>query len=307
MAIRGKPAAKPAAAAAASADENVITSIHVSRAMTVSMGEFNSIKVSVGVTGSDYDEVSAKVEELLGIELEKTGEQFQSVVGGAGGDFAATGDDEGAEEAGGEEGDEETLSPDDIRGMKRNEIEALITEHSLETDVSKFPKTAKGLDALREAVVEEAFGEGGEEAEAEEDAGEEGDGAEEGADDGDISLEDIAEMDRPTLIGLIKENELDIDPKKFPKLSALRDKVVEVVGEMMEAAEAEEGGEEAEAGEEGAEDFVPYTQEDLEELTPADLKAIWADWEVPGSYPAGPPVVAKKKAIAAILKFQDGE
>lgn len=287
-----KPAAAPAEEAAS---DNVITSYSLSRAYTVNMGiDTGSVKVSAHVTGTDYDTVTTELDRVLELELEKASAGFAELTGGersVGGE-ASEEAEEGAAE-GDDEAEEGAIGPDEVNAMKRPELVALIEEHEIEIDADDYPKNAKGLTALRAAIIEAAFGEDDGEASEE---GEEGDEDATGdAEEGDIDEDTINAMERPALVALIKDNELDIDVKKYPKLSALRAAVIEYLAE-----NSDSGDEESEE----SDDSDGYTEEQLSELKLDDLKAIWGDWEIPGKFPAGPPVKVKKAAIAKILEFQ---
>lgn len=195
---------------------------------------------------------------------------------------------EGAEEG--------AITADDIRGMKRSEVLALVTEYEIGgIDADDFPNTKTGNDGLREAVIAAAGLEDEDDEEAEPEAeaeAEEGEGEE-------ITEEGIRAMKRPALIKFIADNELEIDEKKFAKLEKLADAVVAAMSsEEEEEAEPEPEAEEGEG--EG------YSQEELEAYSTDDLKAIFADpsWSL-GKFPPGPPKVAKKLAISKILKAQN--
>lgn len=160
-----------------------------------------------------------------------------------------------------------------------------------------------------------------EEDEEDEDAedDEESEDDEEADDDeeGDLTEEDIRGMDKKALIGLIDEQELDVDKKL--SLAKLRDAVIEALSEEGEDDEDEdeddadededeesedEDGEEDEDADE--EDDEPYTKEQLEELKLADLIKIADAWELEVDVKKGAELPAKKKAyIKAILKDQE--
>lgn len=276
--------------APAKEDEGEITNFTVGRSFTVSMGEFNSVKVSAMVSASTYALASEKVEEIIGIEAEKAGLQFNALVGGGEGDDdtgledpdaedTAEADDEDAAEGG---DDEPEVGPDEINAMKRPDILKLIKDNQLTTDPDDFPKTAKGLQALREAVIAEAFSD-------------------------DVTEEQIMEMDRTELIAMIEENGLAIKPKTLPKLGDLRTAVVEAMAAEAGEEDAEPDDEpEEEADEAEADDNSEgYDAEQLGAMGIPDLKAIYTEWDL-GKFPAGAPPVAKKLAIKAILAAQEG-
>lgn len=171
------------------------------------------------------------------------------------------------------------------------------------------------LDRERE-TVSESIPENGEAAteEAVEEVGEADAAEAEGAEQSDEDY--VNSLDREGLEGLIDENSegwetagADVpdysDAKAFPKnpkgLKALK---AAVLSALETAAAAEEAGEEtAEAGAE--EPQVGYTQEELEGADEADLKAIFADWDL-GEFPKGPPAKRKEKAVAMIMEAQGG-
>ena len=114
----------------------------------------------------------------------------------------------------------------------------------------------------------------------------------------------VMEQDRETLVNLITENSLDIDPDDYADddegLNDLREMVCAT------AFPEEEAGEEA--GEEAAEESEAYTQEALEDASTDDLKEIYKAWEM-GAFPkfsnAASEKIARKTAIKAIPKTQD--
>ncbi len=139
----------------------------------------------------------------------------------------------------GESEEDGDLTEEDIRTMKKADLIQLIEDEGLDTDPSEYKKVGD----LREAVIEEAFGEDDPE-EADEPAEDEDapaddwgdfdseDKPEDAADDGDLTEEDIMAMKRDELIQLIEEEDLDTDPKKYKVLSKLRKAVVaEAFGE----------------------------------------------------------------------------
>jgi len=93
------------------------------------------------------------------------------------------------------------LDEDGVREMNRKDLIALIKEHELEVD----PKDFKKLPDLVEAVLEALFPPEESEKETEEESEEE------------LTEDAVREMDRKELIELIKEQELEIDPKEFKK------------------------------------------------------------------------------------------
>lgn len=279
-----KRATKPATPAVEEAtDDNVINSITVARGFTISRGDYNSVKVqaTVSASGPDaYETASAKLEEVLAVEIEKAGVQFNEITGAEPGDDDSGG--EGAEEVddtegsteGGEEGG---LTAEDVNGMKRADLEALITDNELAIDPDEHPKTAKGLASLKAAIIEAAFSE-----EAED----------------EITEDAINAMDRPTLVKFIKTNEIDVDPAKHSKLTALKAAVIDALAGGVEDATDPDADDATDPdATEG------YDEEALTAMGLPDLKAIYAEWEL-GAFPKGPPVKQKQLAIKAILAAQ---
>ena len=101
-----------------------------------------------------------------------------------------------------EEGEEETVDEETIRGMDRKELIEFIKDNDLGVD----PKEYKKLADLQEAVIEQI--------------------SEAGEEEG-LTSDDVMEMDSEQLIELIKENELGINPKKYKKTSELAEAVCE--------------------------------------------------------------------------------
>jgi len=171
------------------------------------------------------------------------------------------------------------------------------------------------IDSVRESFPE-FFTEPGEATEG--DVLEEGEGEEEavkGEGEEDTAAY-IQGLDRAALEELIDVNSeewsklgLDTpdytDTKAFPKKgNAGTEKLTAAVLEVVLAAEKAENGEVVEEVTEVAEEeAVGYTEEDLKASSIEDLKAIFEAWEL-GTFPPGPPALAKKKAIAAILEAQ---
>jgi hypothetical protein len=291
MAMRPRATA-PASAAKEATDDNDITSVSISRGFTVGMGDFSSIKVSALVTASTYEAATAEIDRVLALEIEKAGAQFSELAPTDGAEADDTDAPEDAEATEDAEGEAEGYSEEDIAAMTRPELVTLVEENELGLDPTDYAKNKAGLEEFKQAIIA-IMQDGAEEGDDTDDS----DGAEGDAEEA-ISEEDIMEMDRPTLVALIADNELDVDHKKLTKLSGLRAAVVEAIQALSEA-EADEP-DEAEATAEGDE----YTEEDLSALAVDDIKAIWTDWEIPGKYPPGPPNVAKKLAIKKILAFQ---
>ena len=155
-------------------------------------------------------------------------------------------------EDGNTEETEETLTEEDIAKMKRPALVELIASEELDIDADEYKK----INDLRNAVLEVAFGEeeaeeeeevddveeDSEESEGEEESGEEDDwdGFGEGEEEEDeeeseeeegLTEDDIMELERPALIKLIKEEDIDVDPKKFKVLSKLRKAVIDAAFE----------------------------------------------------------------------------
>jgi len=110
------------------------------------------------------------------------------------------------------------LDEDGVREMNRKDLIALIKEQELEVD----PKDFKKLPDLVEAVLEALFPPEESEEESEEETEEE-------SEEGELTEDAVREMDRKELIELIKEQELEIDPKEFKKTSELTDAVIEAL------------------------------------------------------------------------------
>jgi hypothetical protein len=119
-----------------------------------------------------------------------------------------------AEEEEGETGEEETgegISEEEIREMDREELEALIEQNELGIDAAKPRK----LKDIIEDVIAAISAVGEEET------------TEEGGAEAELTEEAVREMDREELITLIGEYDLQIDPKKYKKTTALMEVIVE--------------------------------------------------------------------------------
>ena len=289
VAAAAKPAAsaptpKGSAAPETSEDVTVIgRTVTITRGLSVAVGESQWAKISVGITGP-RDEVDDIREDVKVLALEEIASAVEQIQEYAFPEAEAEADAEGSAEAPEGEGEEGEITAETVREMSREEIVTLLKENDgIEVDLAAFKKTAAGLSELREAVITAA---GLEEADATDgDADAEGEGV--------ISEDEINAMDRVTLVTLIKDNSIEVDPKKFPKLAELKTAVIEAIA----AADGADG--EAEGGDES------YTAESLGGMSIPDLKEIYTEWGL-GTFPVGPPPAAKKKAIEAILKAQAG-
>jgi hypothetical protein len=197
--------------------------------------------------GTDPDEALDEISNTLTTRMDSYVEDNGLVRAGDSGDVQPdtfdTPEEVDPDEEVDEPGDEADLTEDDIKKMKRPELVQLIEDEELETDPADYKKIAD----LRDAVIEEAFGEEEEakeddaEEESDEEEGDDGwgdfdddksDDAEESDDpeeeaDDSLTEEDIMAMKRPELVALIKDEELDTDPKKYKVLSKLRAAVIE--------------------------------------------------------------------------------
>lgn len=301
MALKPKPGAKPAAKTAVV--ETAISTgrtVTLERGFTIQTADGQWAKASVSLSGpvDEVDDIREQLAELASAEVAASIDQLQEFSFGA---EAATedgaeseapeGDEEGAAE------DDDAIGPDQINEMKRPELLKLITENGLGTDPDDHPKNPAGLKSLRAAIIEEAFSGDDEDGVAETDS----EGDDTAADDGEeITVEDVKAMDRPTLIELIETNELPINHAKLTKLADLKAAVIEAMLEDGDE-DGDEAGDDAAAddGEEG------YTEEALQAMGLADLKAIYVEWDM-GKFPTGSPIAQKKLAVKAILKAQEG-
>jgi hypothetical protein len=115
------------------------------------------------------------------------------------------------EEETGEEETGEGISEEDIREMDREELGALIEQNELGIDAAKPRK----LKDIIEDVIAAISAVGEEET------------TEEGGAEAELTEEAVREMDREELITLIGEYDLQIDPKKYKKTTALMEVIVE--------------------------------------------------------------------------------
>lgn len=307
---KAAPAAKvtPKTAEVVEDTGNVVTHtgwpIIVDRHLTIRAGDGEFLKFGVSVPAATYDEAAEMATDLLTKEAEAVASAYNSLKESSE-SFSGSGEEGAAEEDASAEGeaeaDEGDIGPDQIREMERDDLLTLIKDNGLEVDPKKFKSTKAGLDQLREAVIE-AAGLGGEEAAEEggEEASEETteEAAEEGGEGEEVTYESVMAMDRTPLVELITANGLEIDPKKFPILGKLREKVCEVAG-LEPAAEDEAAEEEAPAEE------ATYTRDDLMGATVDDLKSLWADWKIKDKFPTGAPIIVKKNAVSRLLQFQE--
>jgi hypothetical protein len=249
MAIKTR---KPAAASAerATTEESGVTNVTVGRSFTIpGDGEYESQKVQILVSASDYETASSLVDQYMTTEFERSSEQFRQfreasdqMAEDIGAEDAV---EEGAEE-GGEEGAEEgaEIGPDDIRAMSRKELEAINAEYELGLELSDYAKTKKGNANFAEAIIaaaglEDEDGEEGEadeaEAEGEDDETGETEGEEEEGETGEeeegdgLTASDVRELPRSELLRLNKEHELGIKTKPLDD-EALADAVIEALG-----------------------------------------------------------------------------
>ena len=307
-----KPTKKPAAkAAAATGTDTGIQTVSVSRKFTINSGDFEGYAVQATVTASDHETASSHLDEVIAAEAEKANVQFAEIIGSANrviadleaDDEEAELEDDEEEEADDEE--EEAIGPEDVAAMKRTELIELVKENELDLDPDDYKGTG-GLAKFRAAVTEAAFGEDDEDEELEDDEDEELEDDEEDAEDEDEELTEasLADMNRKQLLEVAEEHGLEVDEDDYPKskkgTNSLRDDLIATLFEDEDDDEedADDDEEEADEEEEG------YTEAELKDMSPADLKAIYKDWDL-GKYPSGAPKKAKSAAIKRIMKEQN--
>jgi hypothetical protein len=123
----------------------------------------------------------------------------------------------------------------------------------------------------------------------------------------ELDESDIKKMKKAELLELIEEENLDIDPGDHKGIKALREAVIE---SYFEEDEDEEDDEDS-SGDDGGDDDDPYTQEELEDCTLDELKAVFKEYEL-GTLPKGRGKTksakdrsVKKQIIEAILEAQE--
>jgi hypothetical protein len=240
------------------------------------------------------------LKEFIEAEAEAAMAQYGGMTGRGGEDDGEGEEEEADEPVEEEEADEEQLDADAVMALPdRKAVLKAIEEYGIEgIDPDEFPKTKAGTVSLKEAIVAAYFPEEEEGEEATDEEAEEGE-----SEEAELTEEDVRAMKRPDLIQLIKDNELEIDPSKYPKIAALQDAVIERMAAAAEADEEETGDADEEAEGDGEE--AGYSEADLKAMEVDDLKEIYKAWSL-GKFPAGPPAVAKKTAIKAILEAQGG-
>lgn len=126
---------------------------------------------------------------------------------------------------------------------------------------------------------------------------------------GELTIDDIKAYDADSLAALCAANEdWGVSPEDYTEVDDLREVVIGIAfPDDLEAYQAERAAAAEGGGEEGTgEESTGYTREELEAdtVTVDDLKSIFEGWGL-GAFPKGPPAVAKKAAIAKILKKQE--
>jgi hypothetical protein len=218
----------------------------------------DTIHVSVGLSGK-YSIWSVKVGKILSIGENDPEEMIQAeieklsaiVIQFSESDVAKNAENNTGTEVevpsytddsseGGESASTE-LDEDAIRSMGKRELNALVKEYSLDINTKEYSKAADLAEAIIEAL---SSGEGTEE--EEENTEEEEENTEEGSEDGEeeagIDEDQLRAMTLKELVAFVKENEIDVDTKKYKKASDL----VEVVLEALSSSEGEEEGSEEE-------------------------------------------------------------
>jgi len=188
------------------------------------------------------------------------------------------------------------ITADDVREMSRDDMIALINDNELDIDPKKYKKPA----ALAEKIIEVAGIE--EAADSTSDGADDDATGDAGGDDVGISANDVREMDRDDLIALIKDNELDVNPKVYKKDEALAEAIIEAAGLEEADADAESEGE-VDGGEDGTDE--DFTEDDLKAMSERDLKQLMKDNDM--TWPSAKTAAgAKALAIRQILKAQRG-
>lgn len=185
-----------------------------------------------------------------------------------------------------------------------------VTEDELETRKASASELVDGWIAERAASVGAASF-GGEEADADEedesDEDEEGEEDEDGEEEEELPTEDeINAMKKADLDALIKEHELDIDPKM--KLADKRAAIIEaLLSEEDEEGDEEDEEEEEDEDEEGEdEEFEPFEEAELKKMKLAELQEQAEAWEIEVKIKKGADLPTKKAAyIKAILAHQE--
>ena len=180
-------------------------------------GQYGSWGISLSQTKSYTDEDPDELMDELIAKLDAKADEYLEAKGFSievpeGEEGVEAGEDDAdsihtADDADDDDGEE--VTEEMIREMDRDELVAFIEENGLEVNPKKFKKTAALADAVIAAMPEE---------DADDDDADD--------DDAEVSEDDIRAMDRPELIAFIKDNDLDVDPKKFKKLPALVEAVV---------------------------------------------------------------------------------
>lgn len=187
-------------------------------------------------------------------------------------------------------GDEVFIAPGIEVTCAESELDAKQAEvaervkHWLDNIMAMYPDPTEGADDSTDEDADEDA----------DDADEDGDG-----DGEDLTAEDVDAMDKPELLELIKENDLDVPNAKKLKVGELR----EAVKALLTSDDADEDGEDAD------EDDAGYTEAELKKMGLEELQKVCDSWDI--GHPKikkGADLKTKKAAyIAHILEAQEDE